>query len=80
LSACSQAESLNFNLVQVTVNVFNLTGTKKEGPSLQSSKHACPAGQAPIQRFDRVQNPDATVKYVATGEWTCKQRVSTVSR
>ena len=55
------------------VNVFNPTGTKKEGPSFQSSKPSCPAGQAPRQRFDRVQNPDGTWKSVATGEWTCQR-------
>jgi hypothetical protein len=70
LSACSQAESLNFNLVQVKVNVFNPTGTKKEGPSFQSSKPVCPIGREPRQRFERVQNPDGTWKTVATGEWT----------
>ena len=77
MSACSQAESLNFNLVQVTVNVFNLTGTKKEGPSFQSSKPSCPLGQAPRQSFDRVQNPDGTWKFVATGEWTCQRQLAT---
>ncbi len=55
------------------VNVFNPTGAKKEVPSFQSSKPACPSGQAPRQRFDRVRNPDGTLKSVATGEWTCQQ-------
>ena len=58
------------------VNVFNLTGTTKEGPSFKSSKPSCPLGQAPRQSFDRVQNPDGTWKSVATGEWTCQQRIN----
>jgi hypothetical protein len=49
------------------VNVFNPTGPKKEGPSFQSSKPVCPAGQVPIQRW--VQNPDSAWK--RTDEWTC---------
>ena len=57
------------------VNVFNPTGPKKEGPSFQSSKPVCPAGQAPTRRFDRVQNPDGTWKSVPPGQWTC-QRVA----
>ncbi len=54
------------------VNVFNPIGPKKEGPSFQSSKPVCPFGQAPTQRFDRVQKPDGTWKYVATGEFICQ--------
>jgi hypothetical protein len=54
------------------VNVFNPAGTKKEGPSFQSSKPSCPLGPAPRQRFDRVQNPDGTWKSVTTGGWTCE--------
>jgi hypothetical protein len=53
------------------VNVFNPTGPKKEGPSFQSSKPVCPFGQAPRQRYERVQNPEDTWETVATGEWTC---------
>ena len=49
------------------VNVFNPTGPKKEGPSFQSSKPVCPAGQALVPRW--VQNPDGTWK--RTDEWTC---------
>ena len=61
------------------VNVFNLTGTKKEGPSFQSSKPSCPLRQAPRQSFDRVQNPDGTWKFVATGEWTCQRQLAQIA-
>ena len=59
------------------VNVFNPTGTKKEGPSFQSSKPSCPFGLTPVLRFGRVQNPDGTWKSVATGEWTCQRPLMT---
>ena len=62
------------------VNVFNPTGPKKEGPSFQSSKPVCPAGQRPRERFERVQNPDGTWKSVATGEWTCQMDFSHFQR
>ncbi len=53
------------------VNVFNPTGPKKEGPSFQSSKPECPAGQRPTPRWvgNWVKNPDGFWK--RTDEWTC---------